>query len=215
LAHHLSVREMFEESEARFFVAEVVLAIEYIHSLNVIYRDMKPENILVGADGHIKLADFGLAKEGMSKANSRAKTFVGSPAYLPPEIFQSTGIGKPADVYQMGAVLYELLLGMPPYYTDNLTRLYQNIQSATLEIPAVVSPPARDLLERMLQKKPGNRITIPQIKEHAFFGGLDWQKLYEKRIAPPIHLSLDGDGISEPVLAGADDEESAFLNFGD
>mmetsp|Transcript_13832 Transcript_13832/g.16480 ORF Transcript_13832/g.16480 Transcript_13832/m.16480 type:complete len:128 (+) Transcript_13832:307-690(+) len=117
LAHHLSVREMFEESEARFFVAEVVLAIEYIHSLNVIYRDMKPENILVGADGHIKLADFGLAKEGMSKANSRAKTFLGSPAYLAPEIFDSSGVSRSSDIYQMGVVLYELLFGMPPFYT--------------------------------------------------------------------------------------------------
>ncbi len=70
LFYHLGVREMFEENEARFFIAEVLLAIEYIHSLNVVYRDLKPENILIGSDGHIKLADFGLAKEciGNSKA---------------------------------------------------------------------------------------------------------------------------------------------------
>ena len=99
LQHHLNEREIFEEHEARFFIAEVILAIEYIHSLNVIYRDLKPENILIAADGHIKLADFGLAKEGMSKDNSKTRSFVGSPAYLPPEIFLSEGIGKPADIY--------------------------------------------------------------------------------------------------------------------
>ena len=86
LAYHLGIREIFEENEAMFFVAEVLLAIEYIHSLNVVYRDLKPENILVASDGHIKLADFGLAKEGITKSNSKAKSFCGSPAYLPPEM---------------------------------------------------------------------------------------------------------------------------------
>ena len=120
LAYHLGIREIFEENEARFFIAEVLLAIEYIHSLNVVYRDLKPENILVGSDGHIKLADFGLAKEGIGKGNSKAKSFCGSPAYLPPEMLGESGVGKPADIYQMGAVLYEMLVGMPPFYTDNI-----------------------------------------------------------------------------------------------
>ena len=86
LAYHLSQTEIFEEEESRFFIAEILLAIEYIHSLDVIYRDLKPENILICDDGHIKLADFGLAKEGMTKPNSKAKSFCGSPAYLPPEM---------------------------------------------------------------------------------------------------------------------------------
>ena len=120
LAYHLGVKEIFEEDEARFFIAEVLLAIEYIHSLNVVYRDLKPENILVCGDGHIKLADFGLAKEGLTKGNSKAKSFCGSPAYLPPEMFSDSGVTKAADIYQMGAVLYEMLIGMPPFYTDNI-----------------------------------------------------------------------------------------------
>lgn len=97
-----------------------MLAIEHIHSLNVIYRDLKPENILVNADGHIKLADFGLAKEGMGKKNAKAKSFCGSPAYLPPEMLSDAGVGKPGDIYQMGAVLYEMLVGTPPFYTENI-----------------------------------------------------------------------------------------------
>ena len=99
LAYHLSIREIFEENESRFFIAEVLLAIEYIHSLHVVYRDLKPENILVSSDGHIKLADFGLAKEGISRSNSKAKSFCGSPAYLPPEMLGESGVGKPADIY--------------------------------------------------------------------------------------------------------------------
>lgn len=127
MQYHLNLREVFEEHEARFFIAEVVLAIEHLHSLGVIYRDLKPENILVADDGHIKLADFGLAK-----VSSKAQTFVGSPAYLAPEMFSSNGVGKPSDIYQMGAVLYELLVGLPPFYTENLQTLYRSIQKAKL-----------------------------------------------------------------------------------
>ena len=94
-------REKFSEDEARFYIAELVQAIEYLHSLNIIYRDLKPENILVDADGHIKLADFGLAKEGICD-NDVAKSFCGSPAYLPPEILMNAGVSKAGDVYGIG-----------------------------------------------------------------------------------------------------------------
>jgi len=97
LSYHLAKCEIFSEQNAKFFIAEVVLAIEYIHSLDIIYRDLKPENILIDADGHVKLADFGLAKEGIK--NNNAKSFCGSPAYLAPEMLSDSGVGKPADVY--------------------------------------------------------------------------------------------------------------------
>mmetsp|Transcript_6089 Transcript_6089/g.7293 ORF Transcript_6089/g.7293 Transcript_6089/m.7293 type:complete len:126 (-) Transcript_6089:66-443(-) len=119
-----NLEQLFEFCDYNFSLKTVLLIaiqmvcrLEYLHSKNFVHRDMKPENILVGADGHIKLADFGLAKEGMSKANSRAKTFLGSPAYLAPEIFDSSGVSRSSDIYQMGVVLYELLFGMPPFYT--------------------------------------------------------------------------------------------------
>jgi serine/threonine protein kinase len=99
LSVHLTKREIFDEPDACFFMAEIILAIEYVHSLNVIYRDMKPENILIDADGHMKLADFGLAKAGISNPQQTAKSFCGSPAYLAPEMLTSNGVGKPADIY--------------------------------------------------------------------------------------------------------------------
>ena len=145
LAYHLNKRQIFDESEAKFFIAETILAIEYIHSLNIIYRDLKPENILIDDEGHAKLADFGLAKEGVNDKNN-AKSFCGSPAYLAPEMLQNKGVGKAADIYQIGAVLYELLVGFPPYYTENIKKLYENIKAAKLQIPNYISPSAKDLL---------------------------------------------------------------------
>jgi len=145
LAFHLNKKQIFDEAEARFFIAEVVLAMEYIHALNIIYRDLKPENILIDRDGHAKLADFGLAKEGVGDKQN-AKSFCGSPAYLAPEMLLNKGVGKAADIYQIGAVLYELLVGFPPYYTENIKKLYENIKAAKLQIPTYISPSAKDLL---------------------------------------------------------------------
>lgn len=130
LAYHLEKCEIFSETDAKFFIAEVILAIEYIHSLDVIYRDLKPENILIDSNGHCKLADFGLAKEGIR--NNNAKSFCGSPAYLSPEMLSDCGVGKPADIYQLGAVLYEMLVGVSPFYTDNIKKLYNSIQNSKL-----------------------------------------------------------------------------------
>ncbi len=98
LAYHLNQRQIFEEKEAKFFIAEVILAMEYLHSLDILYRDLKPENILIDEEGHAKMADFGLAKEGINN-NQTAKSFCGSPAYLAPEMLGTKGVGKAADVY--------------------------------------------------------------------------------------------------------------------
>jgi serine/threonine protein kinase len=146
LAYHLNKKQIFEEEEARFFIAEIILAIEYIHSLDVIYRDLKPENILVEADGHCRLADFGLAKENIGEKDF-ARSFCGSPAYLPPEMLHNNkGVSKSADIYQIGAVLYEFLVGFPPYYTENIKDLYQSIRTARLQVPKYISKDAKDLL---------------------------------------------------------------------
>jgi serum/glucocorticoid-regulated kinase 2 len=136
---------MFNEDECRFYIAELLLAIEHLHSLNIIYRDLKPENILIHTDGHIKLADFGLAKEGIGE-NDLAMSFCGSPAYLSPEMLKNKGVGRSADIYGIGTVFYELLMGMSPYYDDDIPTMYKNIKKSKLPIPSDVSEHARDLL---------------------------------------------------------------------
>lgn len=119
LHYHRSERKIFKECEARFFIAEILLAVEYIHSLNIIHRDLKPENILIDEDGHCCLSDFGLAEDDMSD-DDLAMDYCGTPNYMPPEMIEKQGVDKSADVYQIGTLLYDFLVGFPPYYSEDL-----------------------------------------------------------------------------------------------
>jgi len=126
----------FPEDEARFYTAELCLAIEHLHEKNIIYRDLKPENILLDEKGDIKLADFGLSKQ---TNDDKTKSFCGSPAYLSPEMLSQKGAGKESDLYGIGAVLYEFLIGEPPYFSDDIPTLYKNIKEGKLKFPKNVS----------------------------------------------------------------------------
>lgn len=211
LSIHLNQKQIFEEHEAKFFIAEVVLAMDYLHRHDILYRDLKPENILVCEDGHIKMADFGLAKEGVND-KKKAKSFCGSPAYLPPEMLGTSGVGKAADIYQLGAVLYELLVGLPPYYTENIKKLYENIRSANLQIPNYLSPEAKNILKKLLHKDPKCRLGVKnkdELKKDPFFKEIDWEALEKGKLSPPVVLKLQ-----EEDDASMDPFEREFLRQG-
>ena len=189
LGFHLQLN-LFEEEDAKFYIAELILAIEYLHNMNVIYRDLKPENILIGNDNHIKLADFGLAKENI-KDNNLTSSFCGSPAYLSPEMINRKGAGKSSDIYGIGAVLYELISGTPPFYANDINTLYKNITGNKLIFHEYFSDELKDLLMKLLDKDPKKRLGVSdknKIKEHEFFNGIDWSELEKKNIKPPIDL---------------------------
>ena len=208
LSIHLNNKQIFEENEAKFYIAEVVLAMDYLHKKDILYRDLKPENILVSHDGHIKMADFGLAKEGVND-KKKAKSFCGSPAYLAPEMLGTRGVGKAADIYQLGAVLYELLVGLPPYYTENIKKLYENIKGANLKIPNYISKEAKNLLKKLLHKDPKQRIGVKnkeEIKSDPFFADINWEALEAGNIDPPLLLTLDD------TDSDIDPFENEFLN---
>ena len=173
-----------EENIARFYLAEVLLALEYLHESDIIYRDLKPANVLIDVDYHAKLADFGLAKEKVDKINP-AMTMAGSPAYLPPEIIARKGASQASDIYGLGPLLYELLTCKTPYYNDNIDTLFQNIKTAKLIFPDYVSANARDLIGQLMNKDPIKRPQMSQIKRHAFFRKMDWEALLSRRIRPP------------------------------
>lgn len=114
----------------------------------------------------------------------------------------SKGVGKAGDIYQIGAVLYELLVGFPPHYTENIKKLYENIKNAKLQIPSYISPQAKDLLVKLLNKNPKQRLGVQdknEIKKHPFFKGIDWNKLYNRDIQPPIHLKMEEEGDNEEI----------------
>jgi len=191
---HLKEAKRFPEALSRFFVAEVILALEFLHSKDIIYRDIKPENILVGADGHLKLTDFGLSKEGITSAGGKAtgtktRTFCGTPDYLAPEIIKGISHGKAVDWWGIGVLLFEMLTGHPPFTGSNHKELYQHIVSDEVIFPEHVQQPARSLIRGLLCKEPENRLgskTAAEIKNHEFFSGLDWEMVYEKKIDPPF-----------------------------
>ena len=173
------------ESTARFYISETILAIEYLHSLNIVYRDLKPSNLLIDREGHIKLADFSLAKENVTQ-NNPAMSFCGTPAYLPPEILNNSGAYKPADIYCIGVNLYEMLTGSPPFSTKDLGSLYKAIASSRLKFPAEVSEDARDLIKGVMDRNPENRPNIQRVKNHKFFRDVNWESLYRREVRPPI-----------------------------
>ena len=135
LSFHLSKREIFDLPVATFLIAEIMLAIEYIHSLNVIYRDLKPENILIDHEGHIKLADFGLAKILSQNEQEDPNSFCGTPEYLAPEMIIGSGHDHSLDWWALGILIYEMIIGIPPFYNQNKHQMYYLIQHAPIRWP--------------------------------------------------------------------------------
>ena len=182
---------LFEEDEAKFYIAELILAIEDLHKRDIIYRDLKPENILIDADGHIKLADFGLAKENV-KNDVPNKTFCGSPQYLSPEMLSKEGTTKASDIYGIGAILFEMVTGSPPFYSEDTDLMYRNISENNLMFPEIFSDELKDLLRKMLDKDPKKRIGIgndkQDLKNHPFFSDINWNQILNKKIIPPVEM---------------------------
>ncbi|OXG99905.1 cAMP-dependent protein kinase type 3, partial [Cryptococcus neoformans A1-35-8] len=180
----------FPNSVAKFYAAEVALALDYLHSLDIIYRDLKPENLLLGADGHVKVTDFGFAKY----VPDITWTLCGTPDYLAPEVVQSKGYNKSVDWYALGA-------GYPPFFTEdgNPMKLYEKIIAGKVRYPTYFDVMAKELLKNLLvgdlTKRYGNlRAGSSDIFAHGWFAEVDWDKLYRREIPAPYVPKIEGEG---------------------
>lgn len=189
----LRARTLFPEDTARFYAASVVLAFEFMHEKNIIYRDLKPENLLLDHLGFLKVTDFGFAKE-IGK-DGRTWTLCGTPDYLSPEIVSGKGHGKAVDWWTLGVLIYEMLASYPPFYDEEPMKTYQKIVSGKVTYPPHFSPEATNLISKLLQLKPANRLGVIKggaalIKAHPWFKGFDWNAHVAQKIAPPILLPV-------------------------
>lgn len=181
------------EDQAKFYFAEVLLGLEYLHGLGVVYRDLKPENVLLDVDGHVRLTDFGVSREKVNPAVLQT-SFCGSPEYMSPEMLGGRGHTQVVDFYCLGALLYEMLTGLPPFYHPDRARMYRMIQTEEVRIPRYFSRNVKDLILKLLEKEPSRRLGTQkgaqEIKNHSWCTNIPWDQFLLKAVTPPFAPSL-------------------------
>eukprot|EP00003_Mantamonas_plastica_P018726 TRINITY_DN3056_c1_g2_i4.p1 TRINITY_DN3056_c1_g2~~TRINITY_DN3056_c1_g2_i4.p1 ORF type:complete len:313 (+),score=51.77 TRINITY_DN3056_c1_g2_i4:98-1036(+) len=184
---HLRRAGRFHNDVAKFYASCIVLVFEYLHDNNIVYRDLKPENVLLDEKGYVKVTDFGFAK----KVVDRTWTLCGTPEYIAPEIIQSKGHNKAVDWWSLGILIYEMLAGYPPFYDDNPFGIYEKILVGRFSFPSHFDVQARDLVRRLLTadrtKRLGNlKKGARDVENHRWFRRVDWNALLERTIDAPI-----------------------------
>uniref|UniRef100_T1IJV9 Ribosomal protein S6 kinase n=1 Tax=Strigamia maritima TaxID=126957 RepID=T1IJV9_STRMM len=200
---HLEREGIFLEDTACFYLSEIVLAMEHLHSEGIIYRDLKPENVLLDAQGHVKLTDFGLCKESIQEG-TMTHTFCGTIEYMAPEILTRNGHGKAVDWWSLGALMFDMLTGAPPFTADGRKKTIDKILRGKLNLPPFITADARDLIRKLLKRHANSRLgsgpdDAAPIKRHLFFKHVSWSDVIARKMEPPY----------KPVLT-SDDDVSQF-----
>ncbi|XP_039483364.1 atypical protein kinase C isoform X3 [Drosophila santomea] len=207
LMYHMQRQRRLPEEHARFYAAEISLALNFLHEKGIIYRDLKLDNVLLDHEGHIKLTDYGMCKEGI-RSGDTTSTFCGTPNYIAPEILRGEDYGFSVDWWALGVLLYEMLAGRSPFdlagaseNPDQNTEdyLFQVILEKTIRIPRSLSVRAASVLKGFLNKNPADRLgchresAFMDIVSHPFFKNMDWELLERKQVTPPFKPRLDSD----------------------
>lgn len=200
----------FTEKQVKFFAAQLVLAFGFLHNEKIVHRDLKPENVLLGADGYIKLADFGLAKP-LTKKKPLTYSFCGTTEYLAPEIVKDEGHGFPVDWWTLGILVYELKTGRTPFLHKNTHQTTKLIKSGKIIFPDPIkhkipmSDEMKDFITKLLTKDPSKRLgtkSNKEILEHPWFDDINWKKLYRKEIPSPYVPEIKDKNVKGNILGG-------------
>ena len=193
LFFHLRKNSGYKEKEVKFYMSQVLLALEFMHNNNYIYRDLKPENIMIDREGNIKLTDFGLSK--IMKPNETTHTMCGTAEYLAPEILFGQGYDKTCDWFSFGVVIFELFCGYHPFRSKN-KKIDPTIYLRKTYIPDKVGKDAKDLIEKLFVNNPKKRLgynSADEVKNHPFFKDIDFKKVLNKEYKPPFVPKLDSE----------------------
>ncbi|KAM8829692.1 protein kinase C zeta type isoform 4-T4 [Synchiropus picturatus] len=228
LMFHMQRQRKLPEEHARFYAAEICIALNFLHEKGIIYRDLKLDNVLLDHDGHIKLTDYGMCKEGIRPGDTTS-TFCGTPNYIAPEILRGEDYGFSVDWWALGVLMFEMMAGRSPFdiITDNPDMnteeyLFQVILEKPIRIPRSLSVKAASVLKGFLNKDPKERLGcqvqtgFTDIMLHTFFRSIDWEQLEKKELTPPFKPQIsdeyglenfDTQFTNEPVQLTPDDED--------
>uniref|UniRef100_A0AAQ5Z5S8 protein kinase C n=1 Tax=Amphiprion ocellaris TaxID=80972 RepID=A0AAQ5Z5S8_AMPOC len=181
---------IFTEKQTQFYSSCVLLGLEFLHQNKIVYRDLKLDNLLMDADGFVRIADFGLCKEGMGHGD-RTSTFCGTPEFLAPEVLIDNNYTRSVDWWGLGVLIYEMLVGESPFPGDDEEEVFDSIVNDDVRYPRFLSPESVSLIQKLLQKNPEMRLGAGEedaleIKRHKFFQGIDWDALLAKKLKPPF-----------------------------
>eukprot|EP00347_Sterkiella_histriomuscorum_P001958 403370015 len=177
-----------DEESSKFYLAEILTGVEQLHGMNILYRDMKPENILIDAFGHVKLIDFGFSKQLKNIHKDRAYTNCGTPGYVAPEVLTGQGYSYKADIWSIGILICEMLGGFTPFNAKedygSHSQILEKMRTNQLHMPKNMNNVTRDLIKSILVFDANQRLELSDIKSHKFFRGIDWQKVQQRSYTP-------------------------------
>uniref|UniRef100_A0A8C2CYA1 protein kinase C n=1 Tax=Cyprinus carpio TaxID=7962 RepID=A0A8C2CYA1_CYPCA len=188
--------DVFSEPRSIFYAACVVLGLEFLHDHKIVYRDLKLDNLLLDTEGYVKIADFGLCKEGMG-FRDRTSTFCGTPEFLAPEVLTETSYTRAVDWWGLGVLIFEMLVGESPFPGDDEEEVFDSIVNDEVRYPRFLSTEAISIMRRLLRRNPERRLgagerDAEEVKRHPFFRNMDWTALLAKKIRPPFLPTIKG-----------------------
>mmetsp|Transcript_64357 Transcript_64357/g.100349 ORF Transcript_64357/g.100349 Transcript_64357/m.100349 type:complete len:320 (-) Transcript_64357:246-1205(-) len=192
---HLRRARKFSDEQSKFYAAHVAGAFAHCHAKNIIHRDLKPENILMCQNGYSKLTDFGFAK--IIEPGTRTYTLCGTPEYIAPEVLLNKGHGKPVDWWTLGILIYEMIVGYPPFVDEDPMGIYQKILSGKIVFPKLFDKNAKGLVKKLLTADLGKRFGnlkngVEDIKTHKWFKDVSWTDLLEKKLPVTFKPAVKG-----------------------